>query len=71
MFFMKNKLFKFKWIYFRFRMMHPIRSHRLRKITLKVLKEHGGILDKIGSDYDENGIPYWEKWHKPLTDQDQ
>jgi hypothetical protein len=20
------------------------------------------ILDKLGSDYDENGIPYWEKW---------
>ena len=22
------------------------------------------VLDKIGSDYDENGIPYWEKWEK-------
>lgn len=22
------------------------------------------VLDKLGSDYDEDGIPYWEKWHK-------
>ena len=21
------------------------------------------VLRAIGSDYDENGIPYWEKWH--------
>ncbi len=20
------------------------------------------VLDVIGSDYDENGVPYWEKW---------
>jgi hypothetical protein len=21
------------------------------------------VLDALGSDYDENGIPYWEKWN--------
>lgn len=21
------------------------------------------VLGRLGSDYDENGIPYWEKWH--------
>jgi hypothetical protein len=20
------------------------------------------VLDVLGSDYDENGVPYWEKW---------
>lgn len=22
----------------------------------------GGVLERLGSDYDENGIAYWEKW---------
>ena len=26
--------------------------------------ENKEILDKLGSDYDKNGIPYWEKWNK-------
>ena len=25
------------------------------------LRENKELLEKIGSDYDENGIPYWEK----------
>ena len=26
-----------------------------------VFKDHKEVLDKLGSDYDENGIPYWDK----------
>ena len=22
------------------------------------------MLSRLGSDYDENGVPYWEKWNK-------
>jgi hypothetical protein len=24
------------------------------------------LLKQLGSDFDEEGIPYWEKWHKPI-----
>jgi hypothetical protein len=24
------------------------------------------ILEKLGSDYDENGVPYWDKWEKEI-----
>lgn len=24
--------------------------------------EHQELIDRLGSDYDENGIPYWKKW---------
>ena len=28
----------------------------------RYVKENESILNKLGSDYDENIIPYWEKW---------
>jgi hypothetical protein len=28
----------------------------------RYVKENESILNKLGSDYDENKIPYWEKW---------
>lgn len=27
-----------------------------------MVKKNKEILDKLGSDYDENGVPYWDKW---------
>ena len=27
-----------------------------------MVEQNKGILDKLGSDYDENGVPYWDKW---------
>ena len=27
-----------------------------------IVKDNQKILDKLGSDYDENGVPYWDKW---------
>jgi hypothetical protein len=32
----------------------------------RIVKENHEILKNLGSDYDEEGIPYWEKWGKPL-----
>jgi hypothetical protein len=28
----------------------------------RIIKEDKGILESLGSDFDEEGIPYWEKW---------
>lgn len=25
-----------------------------------IVKENKELLDRLGSDYDENGVPYWE-----------
>jgi hypothetical protein len=30
----------------------------------RIMKENDEILKNLGSDYDEEGIPYWEKWGK-------
>lgn len=38
------------------------RDDYLMSIILESIKKNKDILDKIGSDYDENGVPYWEKW---------
>lgn len=32
-----------------------------REYAEHIVKENQEILDKLGSDYDENGIPYWKK----------
>jgi hypothetical protein len=28
----------------------------------RVMKENEELLKALGSDFDEEGIPYWEKW---------
>ena len=28
----------------------------------RILEEDKQILEALGSDFDEEGIPYWEKW---------
>ena len=37
----------------------------LRKIKLRLaiwrMSRNKELLERLGSDYDENGIPYWEK----------
>lgn len=33
----------------------------INDIIKEIVETHGELLDKIGSDYDENGIPYWDK----------
>jgi hypothetical protein len=32
------------------------------KYIERIMKENDEILRNLGSDYDEEGIPYWEKW---------
>lgn len=29
----------------------------------RIMEEDEDLLKNLGSDYDEEGIPYWEKWH--------
>lgn len=33
-----------------------------KEIAEQSIKENEAILDALGSDYDENGVPYWDKW---------
>jgi len=28
----------------------------------RIMEENAEILKALGSDYDEEGIPFWEKW---------
>jgi hypothetical protein len=37
------------------------REYDLKRVTKKVIEENAELLERLGSDYDENGIPYWEK----------
>jgi len=32
----------------------------------RVFKDNKELLDRLGSDYDENGVPYWEKYEERL-----
>jgi hypothetical protein len=32
----------------------------------RVFKDNKELLDNLGSDYDENGKPYWEKYEERL-----
>jgi len=32
------------------------------------VKQNEDILNNLGSDYDENGIPYWKKWENDKFD---
>jgi hypothetical protein len=37
----------------------------------RVMEEDKEILESLGSDFDEEGIPYWEKWGKKSLDKNQ
>ena len=36
-------------------------NQNFEDIAKESIEENSKILDRLGSDYDENGIPYWEK----------
>ena len=40
------------------------RDAHLESIIMESIEKNKHILDALGSDFDENGIPYWEKWEK-------
>jgi hypothetical protein len=37
----------------------------------RIIDKDKEILESLGSDYDEEGIPYWEKWGKKALDKEQ
>lgn len=40
---------------------NTIRTIRLKASIDKAFEENKDLLEKLGSDYDENGVPYWDK----------
>ncbi len=38
------------------------RDNRIYNLAIQSIEKNKPILDALGSDYDENGVPYWEKW---------
>lgn len=40
------------------------RNLKLRYYIWRFARDNKEILERLGSDYDEDGVPYWEKWHK-------
>ena len=40
------------------------RDAHLESIIMESIEKNKGILDKLGSDFDEDGVAYWEKWEK-------
>ena len=37
------------------------RKIKLRLTIWRMARDNRELLERLGSDYDENGIPYWEK----------
>jgi hypothetical protein len=37
----------------------------------RIIEQDKEILETLGSDFDEEGIPYWEKWGKKALDKEQ
>lgn len=35
----------------------------------RILEKDKEILETLGSDFDEEGVPYWEKWGKPTHEE--
>ena len=42
------------------------RTMRLKLAIDKAFKENEEMLDRLGSDYDADGVPYWEKYEERL-----
>ncbi len=42
------------------------RSLKLKAAIEQAFKENEEMLDRLGSDYDADGTPYWEKYEERL-----
>ena len=42
------------------------RTMRLKLAIDKAFKQNEEMLDRLGSDYDADGVPYWEKYEERL-----
>ena len=50
-----------RYILFKYAIRHPFRYLRIRKLTKQVININSDLLSLLGSDYDINGKPYWDK----------
>jgi hypothetical protein len=50
-----------KSILFIYMLKHPIRYMRIRHMAKQIIIQNREILDMLGSDYDANGKPYWDR----------
>ena len=37
------------------------RDARLKESIARTLKDHDEVLERLGSDYDKDGVPYWDQ----------
>jgi len=42
------------------------RALKVKAAIERVFKEKEEMLDRLGSDYDNDGVPYWEKYEERL-----
>lgn len=42
------------------------RSLKVKADIERVFKENEEMLNRLGSDYDNDGVPYWEKYEERL-----
>lgn len=42
------------------------RSLKLKAVIEQAFKENEEVLNRLGSDYDADGVPYWEKYEERL-----
>ena len=42
------------------------RALKVKAAIERVFKENEEFLDRLGSDYDNDGVPYWEKYEERL-----
>lgn len=50
-----------KSILFIYMLKHPFKYIKIRRMTKQIIIQNKEILDMLGSDYDANGKPYWDK----------
>jgi hypothetical protein len=57
--YISNRLYK---PYFKWGTYYTINNMKEVMEELNNDPEHQELMKRLGSDYDENGIPYWDKW---------
>jgi len=63
----KNAMIDFQEILDELRKDREERDERIYKLAIESIERNKDILDRLGSDYDEDGKPYWEKWEDGST----
>ena len=48
-----------------------LRKIKLRLAIWRMRRDNKELLERLGSDYDENGIPYWERTGTVDSDYDR